>query len=865
MGSCQSLIIEVRSTEEDEKGYAKEVRKAVTLEEFKHRVWNKPFKSSKNDADGVSVVHIRIHGWFSNQKEVDNFCHILAIARHKFRVDGVSFLSKGDLLCVRQAIRDPTQFEKFQVGQFIPFLKALGIQEVKTFQVWGYSVDERLSTLMCTAIEQIRSLRRFGVAYVLDKPSLEMFLEKLVEFHSSSLTDIIVENEKDLMDDSAVLQSVFQLPKLQWIRYIGEVDFSRWKDYVLAVKYAGHLELLPQVMKHGEFQRCKADFLRYKCDLEVDNVRIATGKEMVRMMGGVHVRSITGRISMGSRFFGDLGTLITRSVSENKEPEELEVQIYVIKDDYEQETQTIRSTLKDHPHSNLVTSIRMLYGEKLTQDDNPRLAIEMLGPVQDRLKTLKLLNFPVGPILGQLCKMNWSSLRHLEIQKVKDNHVLRLCIALAKVSLNLEVLNLPRSDISENGSDQLVEFSGRLRTLRNLSFQMRSIPEDVVLRWRKALIQQRKSFSLNLSSFKSNHHLLSEATIEELCSKFKKPLEYGFLMTINKQRFYATSSTLNGPVELEWSEIDELANDQLIINEDEPLGSGLYFVYPGFLKKRSGEFQAEVAVKILSLEGSDHSQTGETKRSTERKALEHTVFAFIEHPNLVHYYGFVLSKDGSLCLVMEKLFGTLYQVIKTLNTDQKLKVLLDIAHGMDYLHSVAKYAHRDLKPRNILIEQDPSAAEEIVAKVGDFGCCRKILFEEKAELYPDGQDPPGTGSYRAPETKEIFVAASDVFSFGLIMFLVLVGSNSWKGLRTNKDVSEVTDFLNGELPDFSKLKDVEEQFGLETLESLQKCISSCLDLNWENRPKFAQLADTLERIRSCWMSQVDHQTNSQRE
>ena len=82
-------------------------------------------------------------------------------------------------------------------------------------------------------------------------------------------------------------------------------------------------------------------------------------------------------------------------------------------------------------------------------------------------------------------------------------------------------------------------------------------------------------------------------------------------------------------------------------------------------------------------------------------------------------------------MVMEKLeHGSLYKYLQedknSCSWGWKLRVAMNIAEGMSFLHSFEpKILHQDLKSPNVLI----SAAEEserVVAKLADFG--KKIFF-----------------------------------------------------------------------------------------------------------------------------------------
>jgi serine/threonine protein kinase len=81
--------------------------------------------------------------------------------------------------------------------------------------------------------------------------------------------------------------------------------------------------------------------------------------------------------------------------------------------------------------------------------------------------------------------------------------------------------------------------------------------------------------------------------------------------------------------------------------------------------------------------------------------------------------------------------------LEPLSWKKRLNIALDVARGMEYLHTLAQqcYIHRDLKPANILLGDD------FRAKVSDFGLLKSA---------PDGNFSvatrlAGTFGYLAPE------------------------------------------------------------------------------------------------------------------
>ena len=110
---------------------------------------------------------------------------------------------------------------------------------------------------------------------------------------------------------------------------------------------------------------------------------------------------------------------------------------------------------------------------------------------------------------------------------------------------------------------------------------------------------------------------------------------------------------------------------------------------------------------------------------------------------------------------------------------RRLKLLLDVAYGMKYLHEKST-THRDLKSANILVFADGTA------KVADFGRSKK---EEISISATAKGGFVGTYTHAAPETLEsnAFSPASDVYAFGVIAWEVLTGLKPWDGMSLMHD------------------------------------------------------------------------------
>jgi sterile alpha motif and leucine zipper containing kinase AZK len=141
----------------------------------------------------------------------------------------------------------------------------------------------------------------------------------------------------------------------------------------------------------------------------------------------------------------------------------------------------------------------------------------------------------------------------------------------------------------------------------------------------------------------------------------------------------------------------------------------------------------------------------------------------LKHPNILGFRA-VSASDPNYCLVTELAAnGALNHYLNDskviLNIEQKVKMALDIARGLQYLHSqYPPLIHGNLSSDNLLVSSDNRILiSDFFLSIRPFTSTSNI--QQKVKLY-------GTPYYLSPEVLENEVAdeRSDVYSLGVVMW-----------------------------------------------------------------------------------------------
>ena len=191
-----------------------------------------------------------------------------------------------------------------------------------------------------------------------------------------------------------------------------------------------------------------------------------------------------------------------------------------------------------------------------------------------------------------------------------------------------------------------------------------------------------------------------------------------------------------------------------------------------------------VALKLLNATLDSSDIRGRFER--EARAL-----ASLNHPNVVHIYDYG-DFQGAPFIVMEYVRGeTLAEKIKRhapMPVSEKLRLMVELCAGLTHAHQ-AGIIHRDVKPANLLVDQDEHL------KILDFGIAR-VGGSNLTRLGTLGtlmNMQIGTPGYMSPEQIEggEIDHRTDVFAAGAVCYELLSNREAFSGGNTAEIENQV--------------------------------------------------------------------------
>ncbi len=213
---------------------------------------------------------------------------------------------------------------------------------------------------------------------------------------------------------------------------------------------------------------------------------------------------------------------------------------------------------------------------------------------------------------------------------------------------------------------------------------------------------------------------------------------------------------------------------------------GMSTVYRAF----DTRLERQVAIKVL------HAQGVTDADQLERFRREARAVAQLNHPHIVTVIDAGEQEDSirpTPYIVFEYVEGeTLKARIRRngkLPVGEAIAYAIEIARALGAAHD-AGIVHRDVKPQNVLIDEEGSA------KVTDFGIARTL---DQDGLTADGR-VLGTTDYVSPEQAlgHAVTGQSDLYSLGIVLYEMLTGDVPFKG---ENQIAVAMKHVREDLPD----------------------------------------------------------------
>nr|XP_057932611.1 ephrin type-A receptor 2a isoform X2 [Doryrhamphus excisus] len=265
--------------------------------------------------------------------------------------------------------------------------------------------------------------------------------------------------------------------------------------------------------------------------------------------------------------------------------------------------------------------------------------------------------------------------------------------------------------------------------------------------------------------------------------------------------------------------------DPSAVNKLKVIGVGEFGeVFRGVMKTPG---RGEVAVAIKTL------KQGYSEKQRQDFLSEASIMGQFSHPNIIRLEGVVTKFKHAMIVTEYMENGALDIYLKDrdgeIPTYQLGGMLRGIAAGMKYLSDM-NYVHRDLAARNVLVNGN------LECKVSDFGLSRVLEDDAEGTYTTRGGKIPIR--WTAPEAIAYrkFTSASDVWSFGIVMWEVMAF-----GERPYWDMS------NHEV-----MKAINEAFRLpapmDCPSAIYQLMLQCWQHDRSSRPRFSDIVNILDKL-----------------